>query len=154
MTDKTITAWLIIDWRDGSHRTRQSKPKTSELATNELMTKVEIDVSVPDVDVPTLSAKIDVPEPRVYAATMDALDDDDLPDWTDTANDVIDSEMIAIEQASSGDLDRIVESMVAQTLMQSPGRPEPELVQDYIADMVDQIRDGQAKADGKADGGR
>jgi hypothetical protein len=139
--DKTITAWLIIGWRDGSHRTRQSKPTGSELGTNELLTKVEVDVSVPDVDVPTLAAKIDVPEPRVYAATMDALDDDDLPDWTDTANDQITQDEVAIDQADDGDLDRIVDSIVARTLMHAPGRPDPDIIQDYVVDMVYQVRD-------------
>lgn len=149
--DKTITAWLVVDWRDGSHRTRKSKPSQRELGTNELLTKVEIDVEVPDVDIPTLAAKIDVPEPRVYAATLDALSDDELPDWTDTANDVIDGEMVAIEQASGGDLDRVIDSITVQTLKQTPGRPDPDLVEQYVQDTVASIRDGQDTADAKAE---
>ena len=141
---KTITAWLVVDWRDGSHRTRKSKPSQSDLGTNELLTKIEIEVSVPDVDVPTLSAKIDVPEPRVYAATMEALDDADLPDWTDTANDELDAEADAIETATDDERQRVVDSIVARTLMNAPGRPDPTLVREYVDDMAGQLRDADA----------
>ncbi|AAM88734.1 hypothetical protein PhiCh1p61 [Natrialba phage PhiCh1] len=27
MTEKTISGWIVVDWRKGKHRTRQSKPK-------------------------------------------------------------------------------------------------------------------------------
>jgi len=137
---KNIRAWLIIDWRSGDHRTRKQKPSQSELGTNELLTKINIDVSVPDIDVPTLSAKIDVPEPRVYAATMEALDDDNLPDWTVAANDVIDNDTRIIKEADPDDLDRITDSLVARTLLSAPGRPDAQLVRDYVGDMVAQIR--------------
>jgi hypothetical protein len=138
--EKTIRAWLVIDWRSGDHRTRKQKPSQSELGTNELVTEIKVDVGVPNVDVPTLSAKIDVPEPRVYAATMEALDDDDLPDWTVAANDAIDNDSLAIKDAPAGDMDRITDSIIARTLMNAPGRPDPELVQDYVRDMAAQIR--------------
>ncbi|MFW6434826.1 MAG: hypothetical protein ACOCY1_00450, partial [Halovenus sp.] len=115
MPEKSITGWLIVDWRNGSHRTRKSKPKQSELGANELLAELEIDVHVPDVEVPTLSAKIDVPEPRVHAATLDALADDDLPEWTEAANNAIDSEELAIKQAANGDLDRIIDSITMRT---------------------------------------
>jgi len=138
--EKTITAWLIIDWRNGSHRTRKSRPDHKQLGTNELLTKVEIDVTVPDIDVPTLSAKIDVPEPRVHAATMDALSDDDLPEWTETANDEIDADDAAIRQADDNELLRIQESITARTLMNAPGRPDPDLVSGYVGDLIAEIR--------------
>lgn len=139
---KTITAWLIIDWRDGGHRTRKSRPKQSDLGTNELMTKVNVEINVPDIDVPTLSAKIDVPEPRVHAATLDALADEDLPEWTETADAQIEADDVAIRQAGDGDLRRIQESIVARTLIEAPGRPDPELVGDYVERIVAEIREG------------
>lgn len=141
--NKTITAWLVVDWQSGQHRTRQSKPKHSELGTNELLTKIEIEVSVPDVDVPTLAARIDVPEPRVYAATMEALSDEEMPNWSDAANDVIESEELAIEQAPDGELERLVDSMVTRTLMSAPGLPDPELVKEYIEGAVLEMREGE-----------
>ena len=66
MREKTIKGWIVIDWKEGTHRTRKSKP--GSLGTNELLAKL-------------------VPEPQVHAATLEALDDEELPDWTDTAKD-------------------------------------------------------------------
>lgn len=140
MAEKTITGWLVVDWRDETHRTRQSKPSQSELGANELLAELEIDVTVPEVDVPTLAAKIDVPEPRVHAATMEAVADEDLPDWTEPANEAIDAEELAIKQAPDGDLDRIIDSIVVQTLEDAAGYPDPELVKEYVEETVREMR--------------
>jgi len=146
MTEKTISGWLVVDWRSGSHRTRKSKPSQSELGTNELLAELSIDVHVPDVEVPTLSAQIDVPEPRVHAATMEALDEQDLPEWTEAANDVIDAEAVAIRQAANGDLARIIDSIAMQTLEDAPGLADPELVKDYVSDVVLEMREEEEVA--------
>jgi len=142
MPEKTITGWLVVDWRDGSHRTRKSKPKKSELGANELLAELNIDVHVPEVDVPTLAAKIDVPEPRVHAATMEAVSEEDLPDWTEAASAAIDQEKVAIRQAANGDLQRIVDSITMRTLEDAPGYPDPELVKEYVGDAVRELREG------------
>lgn len=140
MGDKTITGYLVVDWRDGSHRTRKSKPSASELGTNELLAELNIDVHVPEVDVPTLAAEIDVPEPRVHAATLDALDEDDLPDWTDVADDVIESNGARIQRDASSDIDDIVNALVGETMLEVDTHPDPELVRDYIRDVVEPMR--------------
>jgi len=49
MREKTIKGWIVIDWKEGTHRTRKSKP--GSLGTNELLAKLSIDVEIPDVDV-------------------------------------------------------------------------------------------------------
>jgi hypothetical protein len=85
--EKTISGWIVVDWKEGSHRIRKSKPDS--LGTNELLAKLSIDVTIPEVDVPELALQIDVPEPQVHAATLEALDEDDLPDWTDTTHGIV-----------------------------------------------------------------
>ena len=46
---KTISAYAVIDWRKGSTRTRKSKPKQSELGTNELLAELKFKVRIPEV---------------------------------------------------------------------------------------------------------
>jgi hypothetical protein len=142
MSEKTISAWLVVDWRDGSTRTRKSKPKASNLGANELLAELNIDVTVPEIDVPTLSAKIDVPEPRVHAATLDALDEDDLPDWTDVADDVLEANAERVRHEATNEL---VTELVGATLLNASGRPDPDLVREYIREAVRAIRRGEGE---------
>lgn len=133
MTDKTITAWLIVDWRTGDVKARKTKPGASELKTNELRSKVEVDVSVPDVDIPTLSLEIDVPEPRIYAATIDALSDDELPEWADVAIDKVEGNRVAFEQAGNApEWKEAVDTTAMDTLRDAPGRPDVEAVREFV----------------------
>lgn len=66
MPEKTIDGWLVVDWKQGTHRTRQSKPKQSELGSTELLAELSVHVTVPEVDIPTLAVEIDVPEGKPY----------------------------------------------------------------------------------------
>jgi len=141
--EKTITGWLVLDWKKENHRTRQSKPGASELGTNELLAELKVNVSVPEVDVPTLAVDIDVPEPQVFAATMEALDDEDLPDWTDAANAVVNNHADAIadvsDQAEKRDL---VDTLTTRTLLDVNTRPEPDQVRGYVDQMVHRVANG------------
>lgn len=137
MADKTIEGWLVIDWRDETHRTRKSKPKASELGANELLAKLSIDVTIPEVETPTLPLQVEVPEPQVQAAELDGLDGEQLPDWTAVAD-----ERLA---ERNGDLDAtedpheitaIVKEVVAETMLDAPGRPNPEKVEEYVHQAV------------------
>jgi len=133
MADKKITGWLIVDWKDGSHRTRQSKPSKGELTANELTAKLSVDVSVPEVEVPTLAVEIDVPEPQVYAATLEALDNEDLPDWSDAANDKVEGNRVAFEQADSApEWKQAVDETTVDTLREAQGRPDVDNVREYV----------------------
>ena len=133
MGDKNITGWLIVDWKDGSHRTRQSKPSKGELRANELTAKLSVDVSVPEVEVPTLAVEIDVPEPQVYAATLEALDNEDLPDWSDVANDKVEGNRVAFEQADNApEWKQAVDETTVDTLREAQGRPDVDNVREYV----------------------
>jgi hypothetical protein len=130
---KTISGWLVVDWKDETHRTRKSKPSASELGANELLAKLAIDVSVPEVDVPTLAVDIDVPEPQVYAATLDALDEEDLPDWSDEAAAVVDNEELKISNAANDqEFGDVVDELTAKVLLRVETRPNPANVREYV----------------------
>jgi len=140
MPEKTISGWLIIDWQQGSHRTRKSKPGAAELGTNELVAELTVDVNVPEVEVPELAVEIDVPEPHVHAATLEALDDEQLPGWTDIANDVI-------EPPIPGDYVEFqseVDSVSMQVLTKASTRPDPEAVRDYVGETMREVAGGVA----------
>lgn len=132
MPDKTIGGWLVVDWRAGSHRTRKSKPSASELGNNELLAKLSIDVHVPEVEIPELAVAIDVPEPHVRAATLEALDDEQLPGWTDLANDLLSSTPPEDPEEREREIDRVT----LETLSESNTRPDPDAVREYVADAM------------------
>lgn len=148
MTDKTIDGWLVVDWKKEKTRTRKSKPSASELGTNELLAKLNIDVSVPEVDVPTLALEIDVPEPQVFAATLEAIDDEDLPDWSEAAIESIDAARQSFEDADShAEFQNVVDSVVVRTLQSTPGRPDVETVRDFVVRTANDLDD-----DGRIEG--
>jgi hypothetical protein len=138
MTDKTISGWIVVDWRKGKHRTRQSKPKTSDLGSNELLAKLSIDVHVPEIEVPELAVEIDVPEPHVRAATLEALDEEQLPGWTDVANEVIPSTIPNDPSEFQNEVNRIT----VRTLTEAATRPDPEAVRAYVDETMRAVDDG------------
>jgi len=120
MREKTIKGWIVIDWKEGTHRTRKSKP--GSLGTNELLAKL-------------------FPEPQVHAATLEALDDEELPDWTDTANEIVSDHADQFRSVDRTDqfrsVDRtdmrgLVDQLTTQVLVEVNTRPDPERVREYI----------------------
>lgn len=135
-TEKTIKGWLVVDWRNGTHRTRKSKPSASDLGTNDLLAKLEINVTVPKVDVPTLAVDIDVPEPAVYAATLEALDDAQLPGWTDIANERLGEVEIPDPFTADGMFDMTVDTIAMHVLRETDTRPDADQVRQYVEEMA------------------
>lgn len=138
---KNFKHWLVLDWKSGDSRTRKNKPRSGELGTNEILAELQIDVEVPEVDVPTLAVQIDVPEPQVYQATMEALDDEDLPDWSESANDVLQDHKDDILTTDWPELGSLIDQMTTQVLMDAPGRPPVDQVRDYLSQTASQLRD-------------
>jgi len=111
MREKTIKGWIVIDWKEGTHRTRKSKP--GSLGTNELLAKL-------------------FPEPQVHAATLEALDDEELPDWTDTANEIVSDHADQFRSVDRTDMRGLVDQLTTQVLVEVNTRPDPERVREYI----------------------
>jgi len=100
MREKTIKGWIVIDWKEGTHRTRKSKP--GSLGTNELLAKLE------------------------------ALDDEELPDWTDTANEIVSDHADQFRSVDRTDMRGLVDQLTTQVLVEVNTRPDPERVREYI----------------------
>lgn len=137
MTDKTITGWLVVDWRNESHRTRKSKPGATDLGANEVLAKLDVKVTIPEVDVPTLGVAVDVPEPQVHAATLEALDDEAMPDWTDAAAEIVAEHDQRIWEAAPGaETERLVDELTTAVLVAVKTRPPAERVREYVLELV------------------
>ena len=152
MPEKTIDGWLIVDWKQGTHRTRKSKPGARELGNHELLAKLTVNVTIPEIDVPELALQIDVPEPQVYAASLEALEGDELPDWTDVANEIIDAhdERIAgIDEDDWEMLDAIAKELTTETLVELKSRPDPGGVKHYIHRVCQQL--AEPEQEGRVD---
>lgn len=141
---KTIDGYAVVGWKQGKVKARQTEPSPSELGNNELVAKLRFEVSVPEVDVPTLAAEIDVPEPMVYSATLEALEDRELPEYAQTADSVITEYVDDLQDATEAELEGIVSSIVVRTLRETRGRPRVELVEEYVQDVVGEIRGGES----------
>lgn len=133
MRKKTIDGWLVFNWKEGSHRTRKSEP--DELGTYELATELEIDVEIPEVDVPSFAAKVEVPQPRVQTAVLESLDDDAFPEWSDVCEQKLEENVDRIGRADGLDeVDRIVDELTTQVLLELDGLAQPEKVRAFLED--------------------
>ena len=120
-----IENWLIINWKAGSTRTRKSRPSASDLGTHELSTRLALDIIIPEVEVPELTATVEVPQPRVEAAAMDDVDADDVPDWQDVADEVLDE--------SPGARPDDDDYLTLEVLRRTPDNPDVDDVRRYIS---------------------
>ena len=115
-----IENWLIINWKSGSTRTRKSEPSASDLGTHELATRLGLEIIIPEVEVPELSATVEVPQPRVEAAALDDVDAEDAPDWHDVVEEVLSES----PEATRDDAD----SVALKVLERAPDRPNVKTV--------------------------
>lgn len=129
--EESIENWLILNWKEGTTRTRKSEPDQRKLGTHEIATRLKIDVVIPKVDVPELAARVEVPGPQVETAVLDDVDEADLPDWKDVADDVFED---AVDpNPTEAELRGYVDAMVVETLQDAPGRPDVSDVRSYLS---------------------
>jgi len=142
MTNKTIQAYLIVDWKQGATRTRTTEPSASELGTNELVTPITLDVIVPEVQVEELSARIEVPEPRVIETDMADRDAQDIPGWQEIA----DEYLAPLREAHDPGAEWLDErdAILVEVLQEAPGRPDIEDVSEYCERQIETAIEGVA----------
>lgn len=124
--EEVIDDWLVINWQDLNTRTRKSKPQPGDLGPRELATQLQLTIRVPDVELPTLDAEVEVPAPRVEASELEDVDAEDVPDWQDVADELV-------ERYGTDDWDaRDVKALTVETLEEAAERPDVDDVQDHI----------------------
>lgn len=134
MTTKNINGYLIVNWKDETHRSRKSRPNASELAANEVVVKLDLSVDVPEVETETLAAEIEVPPAKVHTATLDALGPDDLPAWTETAAEVYD-DVLPPDHTPS---DKEREMIVGLTIARAESVPSEETVDEFVGQLAEE----------------
>lgn len=139
MQDKHIENWLVIDWKSGATRTRKSEP--TDLGTYEIATRLSIDVEVPDVEVPDLAARVEVPQPHVQTAVLESVDEEDLPDHADVAAEIVDDHRDELERNSElpDHHDRLVDELTTKTLIAYDGYADPEDVRATVTQLAKQV---------------
>lgn len=140
MTSKTIQHWLVFNWKTGKSRTRQSEP--GELGTHELATRLNLEVEIPEVEVPELAAKIDVPQPVVQTAVIESLDGESLPDHADEAAELVDRHRDRLYDGGLSPEERsnLYDELTGKLMIEYDGYVDPEDARETIKRLIgDQI---------------
>lgn len=70
---KTVSRYLVYDWRDDKLRTRKSKPSKNDLSPYEQPVSFSFEVRIPEVEIPEVSAVFEVPESDLREVVVDQL---------------------------------------------------------------------------------
>lgn len=122
-----VENWLVIDWENASTRTRKGEPGPSDLGPREIATQLRLHITIPEIDVPTPEADIEVPAPKVEATELEDVDAEDVPGWQDVADELISRYDIA------GDTDtNSVNAVTLETLQEASEKPDVREVRTYV----------------------
>lgn len=142
MTEKTLEYYLVINWKDEQIRALKTRP--DRLGAYELVGELTVDITVPDVDIPDLALELEVPQPKLHEAVIRAVDEEDLPDWSDAATTVINRHADILDEA--GVTDDLVDVLTTRTLLEATGRPDAREVRAYVEQLLDRV-DADADSD-------
>jgi hypothetical protein len=78
VTRQTYSGYLVINWRDDDVRFRKTAPSNREVAPTEIAIPVSVGVTVPEVEVPEITAEVEVPAAKVEHAVADEQETDDV----------------------------------------------------------------------------
>ena len=73
---KTYEGFLIVNWRDDNVRFRKTKPASRKTSPYEVAIEVTVNITVPDIEIPSIEADITVPPAEVEQAIIDDLPED------------------------------------------------------------------------------
>lgn len=135
MTVKSLSAYLVVDWRDEDLKVRKTKPETSPY---EVAVPLDLEIEVPEIDVQSLSARLEVPQANVHEIVQGEVHDEELLDWQVTAESVLE-DRIGPDPDPEQLKEDSVEQVLGAVMLQAPGVPDPEKVRDYLDDRIEHI---------------
>lgn len=141
MNTKQIKNYLIIDWRNETTRTRATEPNASDLGTNEVVAPISVDVVIPEVEVDELTARVEVPKPRVEEIELADVDADGVTDWEDVADEYL-GVFEETYECSWETWETEESDFILQIIQDAPGRPDVEEVRAYCNDEMADRLDG------------
>lgn len=128
-TVKNLSAYLIVNWKDETIKSRKTEPSQSKLSPYEIAIPASVEVVVPDVEVPELTARIEVPRANVESGLIeDAAREGDPEAWKEVADDLLDRAVNEGRELDSG----LVMELVGMTLTESEVHADPEHVRHYV----------------------
>lgn len=131
MTEKTLDYYLVLDWQAEKITARKTEPDST--GPYQVVIPVEMEVQVPEPDVPTLSAEVQIPEAQVHRAVSESLYDEDYPAWMETVDSII-SQTEDHLAATPEDVNRIL----GEAMIEAPGAPDPQEVRSHIQERLSQ----------------
>lgn len=140
MPTKEFTYWLLYDWREDDIRGRKTKPSKGERRPTEQPLKVSASIEVPEMEIPELTASINVPRAQVkQSAYADLLgDDEDGPPWHDDVDAVLEAHDDKVQQWADDELPRetLVDLLTGAVLRRADGYPDSETVAEYVGERI------------------
>jgi len=121
MTTKTLNYYLIVDWKDETVRSRKTAP--DDLGPFELCIDSEIEIDIPDVDTPSISERLDVPQATVDRIALEEVFDREMPDFAESVEEVFEE---GTPEAMSN------HEVLGRVMERTGGAPDPEKVLNFI----------------------
>jgi hypothetical protein len=144
-TTRTYNGYLIINWHDDDLRFRKTTPSKSDHAPTEYSVEVEIDVAVPEFDVPTLAAEFKVPEAQVRQTAASEVYAEGEPDgWHETVEDALDhfaAEAHGLDPSQT-EFDDLVSTAVGYVMRRGEGLPPVAEVEEVIEERLENVANG------------
>ena len=144
-TTTTYSGYLIVDWRDDDLRFRKTKPSKSDRGPTEYPVEVEVAVEVPEYDIPTLAAELEVPEAQVrQAAASEVYAEGNSPAWHETVERALDhyaTEAHGLDPSET-EFDDLVSTAVGYVLRRAEGVPPVEQVEETVEDRLTAVANG------------
>lgn len=131
--ERTITYWLVVDWKREKIKARKTEPSQSELGTNELKVEGEITIQKPEIEVPKLAAELKIPEPRIRRVLAEGMNVDH-PDWWESVEEVFEEHPDLVEEQAA-------DALLGKVMITDPGTPNPEDVRKEIRERLHDIHE-------------
>jgi len=145
-TTETYSGYLIVDWRDDNLRYRKTRPDKSDRGPTEYPVRVEVEVEVPEYDIPTLATELSVPESKVRevaAADVTGIVEGG-PAWHETVEQALDhyaDEAHALDPQST-EFDDLVSTCVGYILRRADGLPPVDKVENKVETALTAVAEG------------
>lgn len=140
-TVKNLSAYLIVNWKDETLKSRKTEPSQSKLSPYEIAIPASVEVVVPEVEVPELTARIDVPRANVESGLVeDAAREGDPDAWQDIADDLLNR---AVADGQEFDTD-LVMMLVGRTLTESEVPADAGRVRHYVRRRIQERAEAEA----------
>ena len=129
---KHMKAWLVIHWQQENLKIRKTKP--TDLSPYQIPVKVDLEIEVPEVEIPELSAKLEVKQAQIHRILQSEVTDEYLLEWQEEVEEIL---YDPLEQEGPVTVAQ-QRAWVGQVVLAAAGVPDPEKVLEYIRSRLDE----------------